>query len=141
MFSVNKPAAVRVFLRLRKRQRRCFQILAVNHCPGFSYFRFRGVNLINVLFKFDIIMFTSRHFFLFPMLIKHTQPSGQVKTYPVLISDAIDSKGRRLLQYANGAEVPISEEHFIYLELAQSDLSNLVATSLPSEVIRRDMLH
>lgn len=86
-------------------------------------------------------MFTSRHFFLFPMLIKHIQPSGQFKTYSVLVSDAIDSHGTRLVQYENGVEVPISWERFIHLELAQSDPSLLTATPLPEEVIARDMLH
>ncbi len=35
----------------------------------------------------------------------------------------------------------MSELRFIQLEIAQADLPNLVATPLPEEVIKRDMLH
>ena len=86
-------------------------------------------------------MFKSRHFFLYPMVIKHTNPSGLVTTHSVLVSDAIDPHGSRLMQYENGAEVPISWEYFIHLELSQSDPSSLTATPLPDEVIRRGKLH
>lgn len=86
-------------------------------------------------------MRTSLPFFPIPLLVRHTQPSGQEKLYPVLVSDISDPVGTRLVQYANGAEIAISEQRFIRLELAQSDLMNLAATPLPDEVIRRDTLH
>ncbi|BET44048.1 hypothetical protein VNF293_40730 [Atlantibacter hermannii] len=86
-------------------------------------------------------MRTSRTFYPLPMLIRHTQPSGAEKLYPVLVSDITDSEGTRYARYANGAEVCISWLRFLQLELAQADLPNLVATPLPEEVIKRDMLH
>ncbi|WP_312292794.1 hypothetical protein [Atlantibacter hermannii] len=86
-------------------------------------------------------MCTPRTFYPLPMLIKHTQPSGQDKLYPVLVSDVIDADGTRYARYMNGAEVRMSELRFIQLEFAQADLPNLAATPLPEEVIKRDMLH
>ena len=86
-------------------------------------------------------MRTSRTFYPIPMLIKHTHPSGHEKLFSVLVSDAIDDEGTRYARYANGAEVCISWLRFLQLELAQADLPNLVATPLPEEVIKRDMLH
>lgn len=88
-----------------------------------------------------IPMCTPRTFYPLPMLIKHTQPSGQDKLYPVLVSDVIDADGTRYARYMNGAEVRMSELRFIQLEFAQADLPNLAATPLPEEVIKRDMLH
>ena len=76
-----------------------------------------------------------------PMFVKHALPSGLEQLYPVLVSYGNNPGGVMLVSYANGAVVLISESSFIQLDLAQSDLSCLTATPLPSEVIRRNMLH
>lgn len=86
-------------------------------------------------------MRTPRTFYPIPMLIRHTQPSGLEKLYPVLVSDVIDADGTRYARYMNGAEIRMSGLRFLQLELAQADLPNLAATPLPEEVARRDVLH
>ncbi|WP_312980039.1 hypothetical protein [Atlantibacter sp.] len=86
-------------------------------------------------------MRTPRQFYPIPMLVKHTQPSGLEKLYPVLVSDVFDEEGSRYARYANGAEVRMSGLRFFQLELAQADLENLVSTPLPEQVIRREKSH